>query len=217
MTTTELTGTGFLALPEPTTEVERLYDDSAAKDGFVMNLSRLWAHQPELQRGLFGLMGSAVHTAGLTARQRAVLVVACASEFGDSYCALAWGNKLTQVASPDVAAGVVRGYDDGLDPTERALARWARTVAREPGNTEPADIQPLRDAGFDDAQILAITAFVAFRLAFAIVNDSLGVLPDVELFQRASARLRDAVDFGRPVAPSPVPTVPVRAALVGHV
>src|SRR5262245_62509290 len=111
MTTTELAGTGFLALPEPTTGVERLYDESVAKDGFVMNLSRLWAHQPDLQRDLFGLMGSAVHTAGLTARQRAVLVVACASEFGDSYCALAWGNKLTQVATPEVAAGVVRGDD----------------------------------------------------------------------------------------------------------
>ncbi len=200
MTITELSGTGFLALPEPTTEVKRLYDDAAEKDGFVMNLSRLWAHQPELQRGLFGLMGSAVHTAGLSARQRAVLVVACASEFGDSYCAFAWGNKLTRVATPDVAAGVVRGYDDGLDPTERALARWARKMAREPSGTEAADLQPLRDAGFDDAQIFAITAFVAFRLAFAIVNDSLGVLPDAELYERASEPLRDAVDFGRPVA-----------------
>lgn len=200
MTITELSGTGFLALPEPTTEVKRLYDESTAKDGFVMNLSRLWAHQPELQRGLFGLMGSAVHTAGLTPLQRAVLVVACASEFGDSYCALAWGNKLTREATPDVAVGVVRGDDDGLDPTERVLARWARKVAREPSGTEAADLQPLRDAGFDDTQIFAITAFVAFRLAFAIVNDSLGVLPDAELYERASVPLRDAVDFGRPVA-----------------
>jgi uncharacterized peroxidase-related enzyme len=200
MTTTELTGAGFLAVPERTTEVERLYDDSAAQHGFVMNLSRLWAHQPELQRGLFGLMGSAVHAAGLTARQRAILVVAGASEFGDSYCAFAWGNKLARLTTPQIAAGVVRGDDIGLEPADRALADWARTVAREPSGTEARDLQPLRDAGFDDAQIFAITAFVGFRLAFAIVNDALGSQPDVELYEAASAALRDAVDFGRPVA-----------------
>ena len=49
-------------------------------------------------------------------------------------------------------------------------------------------------------ELFAITTFVAFRLAFAIVNDSLGVLPDAELYERASVSLRDAVDFGRPVA-----------------
>ena len=40
-------------------------------------------------------------------------------------------------------------------------AAWARKVARDPNSTTPADIQALRDAGFDDGQIFAITAFVA--------------------------------------------------------
>ena len=38
-------------------------------------------------------------------------------------------------------------------------------------------MQALRDAGFDDAQIFAITVFVAARLAFSTVNDALGARP----------------------------------------
>ena len=43
-----------------------------------------------------------------------------------------------------------------------------------------ADIQPLRDSGLDDGQIFAITAFVALRLAFSTINDSLGAQPDTQ-------------------------------------
>jgi alkylhydroperoxidase family enzyme len=202
MTTTQIAGTGFLAVPDPTSLIERLYADSAAQHGYVMDLTGLWAHQPALHAGLFDLIGGSARAAGLTVRQRAVLVVACASEFGDSYCAFAWGNKLAGAASPEIAGGVVRGDDEGLEPAERALARWARTVARAPASTQARDLQPLRDAGYDDTQIFAITAFVAFRLAFAIVNDALGAQPDAELFALASAPVRDAVHFGRPVTRS---------------
>ena len=196
------TSTAFLAIPEPTAEIQRLYDDSVERHGFVMNLSRLWAHQPALHAGLFDLIGQAVRAGGLTFRQRSVLVVACASAFGDSYCSLAWGNKLAGVAGESAAGGVLRGDDDLLDPAERALARWARTMARNPSSTEAQDVQPLRDAGHDDAQIFAITVFVALRLAFAIVNDALGARPDAELVAAASTPVRDAITFGRPACVS---------------
>ena len=128
------------------------------------------------------------------------MVVAAASAFGDGYCSLAWGSKLAGVAG-DVAAGqVLRGDDDWLEPAERALAGWARTVAVDPNATEARDVQPLRDAGYDDAQILAITVFVALRLAFAIVNDALGARPDAELLATVPASVCHAVTYGRPVA-----------------
>jgi hypothetical protein len=71
-------------------------------------------------------------------------------------------------------------------------------VARDPNATEARDVQPLRDAGYDDAQIFAITVFVALRLAFAIVNDALGARPDAELLATVPASVRDAVTYGRP-------------------
>ena len=80
------------------------------------------------------------------------------------------------------------------------MAAWARKVARDPNATTPADIQALRDAGFDDGQIFAITAFVALRLAFSTINDSLGAQPDEELAQSLPREVREAVTYGRPVA-----------------
>ena len=193
-------GTGFLEIPPMSPDVRRLYDDSIAQQGFLTNLTRLWAHQPALHRGLFDLVDQAARAGGLTFRERAILVVAAVSALGDGYCSLAWGGKLSGVAGEDMAGRVLRGDDDGLDQAERALAGWARRVARDPNATEARDVQPLREAGYDDAQILAITVFVAIRLAFAIVNDALGARPDAELLATAPAAVRQAVTYGRPVA-----------------
>jgi uncharacterized peroxidase-related enzyme len=197
MNRTEIDRAGFLEIPEPSADVRRLYDSDVEQVGFVMNLSRLWAHQPTLHSGMFTLIGEAARAGSLTFRQRGILVVACASALGDAYCSLAWGKKLAGVAGAGVAGDVLRGDDDQLDPKEQALARWARKTTRDPNGTGAPDIQALRDAGYDDAQIFAITVFVALRAAFATVNDALGVPPDRELSETAPAPVRDAVTYGR--------------------
>jgi hypothetical protein len=56
------------------------------------------------------------------------------------------------------------------------------------------------DAGLDDGQIFAITSFVAFRLAFSTINDSLGAQPDAQLARSVPQEVREAVTYGRPVA-----------------
>lgn len=189
---------GFLEPPDLTPESQAHFDEDLEELGFVMNVSRLWMHQPVELDALFDLMGRAVRPAGLTFRQRGILVTACASTLGDSYCSLAWGKKLAGAAGAELAAGVLRGDDELLDESERALARWARHVARDPNDTAMGDISMLRDAGFGDPQIFAITFFVALRLAFSTVNDALGAQPDRELAEQAPAQVVEAVTFGRP-------------------
>jgi SAM-dependent methyltransferase/alkylhydroperoxidase family enzyme len=191
---------GFLGPPPATADTQRIFDDDVDQLGYVMNISRLWAHQPALHGALFDLIGQAVRAGSLTFRQRGILVAACASTLGDSYCSLAWGKKLAGEAGADLAGGVLRGDDGQLDPAERALARWARSVARDPNGITAADLEPLRQAGYDDAQILAITTFVALRLAFSSVNDALGARPDRQLRETAPAPVLEAVTFGRPIA-----------------
>jgi alkylhydroperoxidase family enzyme len=174
-----------------------MYDEDVADDGFVWNLTRVWAYQPETQQGLFSLMGDAISPSGLSTRQRGILVAATASTLGDSYCSLAWGGKLAKRTDPATAAGVLTGTDAGLTAQEAAMAAWARLVADDSNSTTPADVERLRSAGFDDAQIFAITAFVALRIAFATVNDALGARPDAELVATLAAEVRAAVDYGR--------------------
>lgn len=190
----------FLEEPPVSAEVQELYNDDLADSGYVWNVSRLWAHQPDTQKRLFELMSQAFTPSGLTFRQRGILVAAAASTLGDSYCSLAWGGKLGQASDAAVAAGVLNGSDAGLTDQEKAIAGWARRVARDPNATTPADIQALRDSGLDDGQIFAITAFVALRLAFSAINDSLGAQPDAQLAQSLPPEVREAVTYGRPVA-----------------
>lgn len=191
---------GFLAVPDLTPEGQRLLDEDIEELGYVMNVSRLWAYQPATITGLFNLLRQANSIDGLSLRQRQILVVACASALGDSYCSLAWGAKLAHASDAYTAAGVLRGSDDGLSSSERAMARWARKVARDPNTTTAADVQALREAGFTDSQIFTITVFVALRLAFSTVNDALGLPPDAELRSTAPAVVIDAVTVGRPFA-----------------
>lgn len=190
---------GFLGVPEATVEAQRLFDEDTAELGYVMNVSRLWAYQPATLTGLFTLLGQANSTDRLSLRQRSILVTACASAFGDSYCSLAWGSKLAKASDAQTAARVLEGVDDGLSSSERAMAAWARKVARDPNGTTAVDVQALRDAGFRDSQIFTMTVFVALRLAFSTVNDALGLRPDAALRATAPALVRDAVTFGRPI------------------
>ena len=193
----------FLEEPPPSPQVQALYDEDLADGDYVWNVSRLWAHQPDTKKRLFELMSQAFTPSGLTFRQRGILVTAAASALGDSYCSLAWGGKLGQASDATVAAGVLNGSDAGLTDQEKAMAAWARKVASDPNSTTAADIQALRDAGLEDGQIFAITAFVALRLAFSTINDSLGAQPDAELAQSLPPEVREAVTYGRPVSQAP--------------
>lgn len=187
----------FLAEAPETVEARALYDDDLGAHGFVMNASRLWAHAPGLHRDLFGLAGEAGALAGLDVRRRGILVLAAAAARGDSYCALAWGGKLAERCDDALPIAVIEGALDRLDGPDRLLADWARAVVSAPNDVTRADTQRLRDAGFGDAEILAVTLYVALRLAFSTVNDALGAVPDRELVDRAPT-VAAAVDFGRP-------------------
>ncbi|TFV44826.1 hypothetical protein [Blastococcus sp. TF02A-35] len=187
----------FLSEPPESPDTRRLYEDDRRETGFVMNGSRLWAHAAALHDDLFALLRRTAEAAGLSMRERGVLVTACAATLGDAYCSLAWGTRLGREAGGELAAAVLSGTDAGLDDRERALARWARLVAADPNGTGPEDLQALRDSGFDEPQILAITAYTALRLAFSSVNDALGVRPEPELLAGAPEPVRAVVTWGR--------------------
>lgn len=189
----------FLPAAGVSEAAQAIFDLDIAEMGFVTNVSRLWAHRPEAMIALFKLMYEVTSTRPFTDRERGVLITACASQTGDSYCSLAWGTKLAELASPQLAAGILRGDDDGLTAPERAMAVWARRIARGPNCTSAADVAALREAGFSDSDIFAMTVFVALRMAFSAVNDALGARPDAEYRSVAPTEVLDAVSYGRPI------------------
>jgi alkylhydroperoxidase family enzyme len=188
---------GFLNAAAQTVEVGRLYAGDLEAGGYVARLTRLWAHSPAALGLLTALLGLVVEESGITHRQRALLVAAAASARSDSYCSLAWGAKLASASDPETAAEVIRG-GWSLSPEDAVLVAWARKVVRDPNSTTPSDVEQLRALGFDDGQILALTVYLAMRLAFSTVNGALGAAPDAELAARVPEAVRDSVTFGRP-------------------
>lgn len=196
---------GFLADPPASAGADALYAEDLADHGFVLGLTRAWAHRPELQTGLFDLLDAA--GSGLTRRQRGLLVAAAAAARADGYCGLAWGARLAADAGDDVAvaaltapvAGAAPEPGDPLTAADRALVRFAAQAARDPNGTTRDDVAALRAMGLDDAAILSLALFVGLRIAFATVNAALGVAPDAELAAAAPPAVQDAVAFGRAI------------------
>lgn len=191
--TTTIKAPGFLALPPATEVVQRTYADDLSRRGYVTNLSRLWAHAPALRERLLEAGNDAAAQAGLSMRDRAVVITAVAVSLGDAYCALVWGDLLTEMAGELVARDVLRGEFDRLPDRDRLIAGWARRVTVDPNATVAEDVAQLRRLGMSDTQILALSTFAALRRAFASVNDALGLPPDEALVTSVRPVVREQV------------------------
>ena len=191
----------FIEAPPPSGETERVYKSSADAQGFVMNLTRAWAWRPDVFEGFAALRNQLTNASTLSRRDQAVIVCATAAQLGDSYCCYAWGRTLVQEGGPESAAAIIKATDsDALTRRDRALAAWARKVAAAPNATSDADVESLRQEGFSERDIFEATAFIAFRLAFSMVNDALGVQPDWQLAETAHPAVGQAITFGRAAA-----------------
>jgi alkylhydroperoxidase family enzyme len=187
----------FLNEPAASEGQQRMYDADMADDGYIWDNSRLWAHQPALDEALSALIVGAADAAGLRIREKGMLVIGQSATIGDSYCSVAWGRWLTESDDVQTAAAALRGDEAPFSERERALATWARTIADHPNDTTPQDVELLRNVGFDDPQILALTVYAAARMALSITNDALGARPDQALIDMLHPSVRTAITWGR--------------------
>jgi uncharacterized peroxidase-related enzyme len=192
----------FLSDPPTSDDATALYEVGRASDGYVANYLRTWCWRPDVYAAFVELRADLLADSSLSDREVAVMVAAAASALGDSYCSLAWGEKLADASDEATAAGVLRGLDADLSDRESALAAWAREVVRDPNGTREEGIERLREAGLSEREIFEATAWIALRLAFSTINDALGARPDRELVARVPPAVRDAVTFGRTAAGS---------------
>ncbi|MFQ5693163.1 MAG: carboxymuconolactone decarboxylase family protein [Nitrospinota bacterium] len=66
----------------------------------------------------------------------------------------------------------------GLPADEEAMLDFAEKLTLEPGKIERADVQRLRDAGYDDERILDIVLLTCYRNFINRLADGLGVEVD---------------------------------------
>ncbi len=156
--------------------------------GMVPNFMQVFARSEAALAGFLGLNG-ALHQGVLDATVRERIALAVAEGNGCQYC---------------VSAHTALGAQAGLDPDEMVAARrgrasdaraaaavtFALAVLENTGDVTTAELQAVRDAGFDDAEIVEIIAFVGLNVLTNLLGKAAQVdidFPEVELLADATA------------------------------
>ena len=180
--------------------VAQMYAAERELWGYLPNYAALFSHQPHVM-GAWRRLVAAIRE-DMDRRRFELVTMAAAQARGSSYCSLAHGKFLTDLFhSPDEVAALA-GPGGPTDDTDAALVAFARKVASEPAQVEPADLDRLRYLGLDDRDLFLVVAAVGARCFFATVLDALGAEPDTQLGAVPEA-MRRALTVGRPVATRP--------------
>ena len=137
--------------------------------GTVPNLYRLIANNPAVLSGFTSFSAALAKTLDVRTRERIALAVAQVN--GCDYCLSAHtylGLNLARITAEEIALN--REGASG-DPKADAAVRFAAKVARERGHVADADIVAVRNAGYDDGQIVAIIAIVAENVFTNFLNE----------------------------------------------
>ena len=134
--------------------------------------------------GSFGALGGGV----LPARLGEQIAVAVADRNACEYC-LAAHTALGRKAGASAAEMVAAQLGESADPQTAAALRFALKLVNDRGQVDDADVQALRDVGFDDEQVVEILAHVALNLFTNYVNVAFAVpldFPAVALRRQAA-------------------------------
>lgn len=177
-----------LNAPEPTNAPEgsRAILDAVHKQlGVVPNLYRVISNSPAALTGFAGNSAALSKTLDVRTRERIALAVAQVN--GCSYCLSAHtylGLNLAKLSAEEVALN--RQGTSG-DAKAAAAVGFATKVAQARGHVSDGDVQSVRAAGFDDAQIVEIIAVVAENFFTNLLNELAKTEIDFPVVQAARA------------------------------
>jgi uncharacterized peroxidase-related enzyme len=168
--------------------VQATFSAVKAKLGMVPNLVRTFAQSPAALNGYLGL-SEALSKGALKPRQREIVALTVAQANGCQYCLsahtlLGKGAGLT----PDAIQAARQGH--GVDPTDDAVAVFARRVVETRGRVSDADLAVARSAGLDDGRIVEVIAQVAMNVLTNFTNNVADTdidFPKVDLTLNAAA------------------------------
>jgi len=170
-------------------ETKELLDDIQQRLGAVPNFLRVFANSAPTLAGFQGLHGE-LQRGMLEPKTRERIALAMAEKNGSPYC-----------LSAHTALGAESGLDGGEIVAARrgrsqearadAAVRFACSVLNKLGGVETAELEALRAAGYDDAEIVEIVGHVGFNLLGNIMGKVALVdidFPEVALFGSATVR-----------------------------
>lgn len=183
-------------------EVRAMYAREEKDWGFVPDYARVFCHRPRVMECWSHLLGEIRRP--VDAYRIELATFAAAYESRHSPCSLAHGAKLAEIIGKEALLAIAAGREEEvLDPTDVAIWRYARQIARDASQITAEDIEELREShGLSDKEIFDIAANAASRCFFTKLLDGLGVDAD-SAFLDLDPDLRQTLTVGRPIAHHP--------------
>ncbi|MFD0982645.1 carboxymuconolactone decarboxylase family protein [Tropicimonas aquimaris] len=138
--------------------------------GSTPNMFRLVAQSPAALEGYLGLSG-ALGKGRLPAATRERIALAIAEFNGCGYCLSAHsyvGAHLAKLSPEEIAANRRGG---STDLKARAAVRFAVQIAETRGHVSNGDLQAVREAGYEDGQVIEIVLHVALNIWTNYMNE----------------------------------------------
>ena len=161
--------------------------------GTVPNLFRVMANSPETLEGYFGL-SAALKKGRLPAQTRERIALAVSEVNGCDYCLSAhtyFGRKLAGLDDAEITASR-NGMSNDMEAD--AAVRFAVAVAQARGHVSAEEVETVKRAGYDDAQVIEIIQHVALTTFTNYLNEAVKTEIDFPV-----VRARSALDGGAPI------------------
>ena len=163
------------------------------------NYERAFAERPEAYEAWQQLNGAIKE--GMDLRRYELATFAAARRLHSSYCSLAHGKVLLDRFGEPVREIALDRRAAGLDEVDVAVMDLAEKVVDDATSIDDADLQPLRELGLSETDVMDVVLAAAARCFFSKTLDAMGVRPDAS-YNDLEPALREVLVVGRPIADS---------------
>lgn len=187
-----------IAEDEATGKVAEVYAKLKAQNGFLMEASKCFTARPDLLPIYIDFVEKVRGGFSLGAREWKLITLIAAKEVPSTYCSYVYSKQLIDdLGSKEQVLAVQRDFRSaGLSPQDVEMLAYAQKIARNASQVGQADIDRLRQAGFNDQQICDIALCAAFRCFVARFFDATGAGPEA-MFIDSDEDFRAAMTVGR--------------------
>jgi uncharacterized peroxidase-related enzyme len=166
-------------------EVKELWALPLEKLGFIPNVLRVFALRPKHLLGWWGYYDELLRgDSGLTKVQREMIAVVVSTTNRCHYCIVSHTAALRKLTKdPDFVDRLATGYKYAeLEPRDRAMLDFAVKLTEASDRCTDGDVLALRDAGWNDEEIMDIAQVAAMFNFTNRLASGLGWVPNPEYF-----------------------------------
>jgi alkylhydroperoxidase family enzyme len=161
------------------------------------NLERAFDERPAVLAAWVQLNTSIKESMDL--RRYELATLAAARRLRSSYCCLAHGSVLVERFDEPVREIALNRREAGLDATDVAVMDLAERVVDDATSIGDDELQPLRDLGLSDTDIMDVVLAAAARCFLSKTLDAMDVRADAK-YAELEPELRKVLVVGRPIA-----------------